>query len=339
MQFLPRAVLLLMVLSLLRGDHYWRVGADNLSNAKEDAENQIVLTPRRVVQNAHVLELATRKCSGPYSSYSDMFRFDGVPGALHSGDCVALFFVAIVLAAQDLNRGAIAAAYADEVEAEAEKVFLYVEIGSYLGCSAHIVTEALKWVGVKGSVYAHDLWDMGSARTSVQHNDPSKGSIWNSNTPPPASNTRFMRFYSHVQRRNIGNYVVPVMGNSEDTLPMHNNESANMVFVDGSHTHEGVYADLVQAWRIVKPGGVVLGHDCLPHEIEQSTVEEYAAPGVDGSASPAGVVRGVRSALEQFTWERGLEWQLFYNSVYMFIIQKEGGDDDNFSSFSDFVNG
>jgi len=38
-------------------------------------------------------------------------------------------------------------------------------------------------------------------------------------------------------------------------------ESVDMVWLDGSHTYEDVYADLESWWPLVRPGGEIGGHD------------------------------------------------------------------------------
>jgi hypothetical protein len=100
-------------------------------------------------------------------------------------------------------------------------------------------------------------------------------------------------------------------GNSTQTLTIHPDNSAHMIFIDGSHTFETVYHDLLEAWRILRPGGLLLGHDCLPEYEEQVTLEE-------GSDEK----RGVRAAVIRFTSERDLSVAILNNTLYMFVIHK-----------------
>ena len=36
---------------------------------------------------------------------------------------------------------------------------------------------------------------------------------------------------------------------------------ADVIYIDGSHEEEDVYADLVGYWELVRPGGVLVGDD------------------------------------------------------------------------------
>ena len=50
-------------------------------------------------------------------------------------------------------------------------------------------------------------------------------------------------------------------GRSDERLPELATASADVVFIDGDHTRAGVRFDIQEARRIVKPGGIIAGHD------------------------------------------------------------------------------
>ncbi|MCC6809954.1 MAG: class I SAM-dependent methyltransferase [Deltaproteobacteria bacterium] len=43
-----------------------------------------------------------------------------------------------------------------------------------------------------------------------------------------------------------------------------NEESLDFVYIDGDHSYNGVTADLKAWWPLVKPGGIIAGHDWIP---------------------------------------------------------------------------
>jgi len=119
----------------------------------------------------------------------------------------------------------------------------YLETGSYLGCSALIVA----WHS-KATVYAHDIW--------VTDWSELKGN------PPPQVDDYFYKFYKMVLDNKMDNQIVPIRGNSTYTVGIHEDQSIDVAFVDGDHSYEGCYGDLVAVYPKVKLGGTILAHDC-----------------------------------------------------------------------------
>jgi predicted O-methyltransferase YrrM len=72
---------------------------------------------------------------------------------------------------------------------------------------------------------------------------------------------------------------------SFDTLGIHDDDSLDLIFIDGDHTYEGALADITIAWRKLRPGGWMLGHDCF--------VPEVAATMIVRDNEPNGVQRAV----------------------------------------------
>jgi hypothetical protein len=68
--------------------------------------------------------------------------------------------------------------------------------------------------------------------------------------------------HSAVRERFAGRReVLLVRGVSSDVLPLLADDSLDLVYLDGDHSHEGVSRDLDMAYRVVRPGGWVCGHD------------------------------------------------------------------------------
>jgi predicted O-methyltransferase YrrM len=60
----------------------------------------------------------------------------------------------------------------------------------------------------------------------------------------------------------------------------------DLVFVDGAHTFEYVQNDSQKAWRMLKPGGVVVWHDCraqTPDVVRFLLQSPYQAARVEGT--------------------------------------------------------
>jgi len=120
----------------------------------------------------------------------------------------------------------------------------YLEIGSYLGCSSLLVA----WHS-DAIVYSHDIWvtDWSELKNS---------------SPPPQCDDYFYKFYKMVIDNNLETQIIPIRGQSSYTIGIHKDESIDLAFIDGDHSYEGCYLDLVSVYKKVKIGGSILIHDC-----------------------------------------------------------------------------
>ena len=73
----------------------------------------------------------------------------------------------------------------------------------------------------------------------------------------------FEAFRATLQREAPGVFesLTIMRGRSDQRLPEVPSKSADVVFVDGDHTRAGVRFDIQEAKRIIKPGGIIAGHD------------------------------------------------------------------------------
>jgi predicted O-methyltransferase YrrM len=122
----------------------------------------------------------------------------------------------------------------------------YIETGSYLGCSSHLVA-----LHSNATVWAHDRW--------VSDWSELKGG------PPPMVKDYFYEFYSSVKSNNLVHRIIPIRGNSVYTVGIHDDESIDLAFIDGDHSYEGCLGDLEVVFPKMKKDGIILVHDCIPN--------------------------------------------------------------------------
>ncbi len=132
---------------------------------------------------------------------------------------------------------------------EEESSSVYLETGSYLGCSAVLIA-----LTSNATVYAHDIW--------------TTSDLPDSSVPPPKladGEDYFKKFYKNIRDNKLQNRVIPIRGDSAYTVgAIHEDESVNMAFIDGDHSEDGILRDLRTVYPKIKPGGVILCHDCVP---------------------------------------------------------------------------
>jgi predicted O-methyltransferase YrrM len=123
----------------------------------------------------------------------------------------------------------------------------YLEIGSWMGLSATIFVNELKKIGnITAKVYCVDTW-----RGSEEHQD----------LDIIKTDALYEKFLGNIRR--VGSYdmITPFRGSSleiaqEWTLP-----KLDMIFVDGDHTFEGCYEDVIAWYSKLREGGDMFGHD------------------------------------------------------------------------------
>jgi Methyltransferase domain len=127
-----------------------------------------------------------------------------------------------------------------------EEGSVYVETGTYLGCSALAV--ALH--NPKLLVYCHDIWVTDWEDLSAD------------GKPPPTVQDYFYKFYNSVIENNLRQSMIPVRGDSKYTLGIHTEKSIDVAFIDGDHSYLGCLADLNTILPKMKPHSTILSHDC-----------------------------------------------------------------------------
>ena len=141
---------------------------------------------------------------------------------------------------------------------------IYVETGSYLGCSAVIASKYLP------IVYCHDIWE-------ENMNNLSKDGV-----PPPFEENYLFKFYKNIKDNNLQKKVIPIRGDSAYTLNIHDDESIDVAFIDGDHSYEGVKKDLNNIKNKMKKDGIILCHDYQELSVKKAInefIEEFELNG------------------------------------------------------------
>jgi predicted O-methyltransferase YrrM len=122
-----------------------------------------------------------------------------------------------------------------------------VEIGSFMGLSALAMAKAFYIrQNYTARIYCVDTWE-----GSAEHRDMEvieKGEL-------------FERFKRNIAESGLAAYFIPLRKDSVAASGEFQDESFDLIFVDGDHTFEGVSKDLVSWYPKLKPEGVFLGHD------------------------------------------------------------------------------
>ena len=131
--------------------------------------------------------------------------------------------------------------------AEAARCTTIVEVGCWQGRSTRALADHVRAGGV---VHAIDRW-AGPVYTVAGAEHPFRSDVWR-------------EFADHLADHLIAGTVRPWVAPSAVALPglvELIGPVADLVFLDGDHRYASVAADLAAARALVRPGGVLAGHD------------------------------------------------------------------------------
>lgn len=174
---------------------------------------------------------------------------------------------------------------------EKVKPTIIIEIGSWKGLSTVTMAKACQSLGLDTKIYCIDTWE-GSLEFPL--NQELYGEIW-------STEKVFDKFMSNLQHNGVLGMVEPIKSLSKDAeVP-----NAQLIYIDGDHTYEGVYADIVKYWNNLDKGGIIFGDDFFLN-VSFGRKDGYQC--------------GVSKAVEEFCRKYNLNFQTHYNNFWS--IQK-----------------
>lgn len=153
-------------------------------------------------------------------------------------------------------------------KAGTNQIVKILEIGSWAGGSAVTWAHALKkYHNGKGVIVCVDSWKPYYDPNAYSHLN---SSIYHSMDQALTSGEIFNLFLHNIKATGNEDCILPMIGSSENLLPLLAEASFDIVFVDGAHDYENTRNDLLNASRLVVEGGVLCGDDL---ELQRSEVD------------------------------------------------------------------
>lgn len=171
---------------------------------------------------------------------------------------------------------------------------LVVEVGSWKGQSAVTFARALQQLGPGRTLLCVDTWLGGLEHWRNREQPDFFASLRLQNGYP----TLYRQFLANVVHCGVQDVVVPFPNTSLNAARwlLHEGVAADVVYLDGSHEENDVFADLTYYWQVARPGGIVFGDD-------------LGWP-------------GVRAAVDRFVQQQGVPVGVRDN---LWVLQKPGG--------------
>lgn len=147
--------------------------------------------------------------------------------------------------------------YKDAVDAACDGDVL-VELGVFHGQSAAFMATLIKASGKKITFFAVDLWN---ASPDNDHAD--------------VKEDIFQQFWHNMNWCGVSQYITPLQMSTAEAAGYFREKDIrpDFVFIDANHTYEYVKADIENYKAIMKPGGVLAGHDIYFESVRKAVNE------------------------------------------------------------------
>lgn len=133
---------------------------------------------------------------------------------------------------------------------------ILVDVGVWKGGSSIFMAKLLQRRGIDGAVISVDTF-LGNPECWVDED------LFHLIPHQFGRPTLYQQFLSNVLHRNLQNLIIPLPIHSEAgavVLGFHN-IAPDLVHIDAGHDHESVLRDALAYWRILAPGGSMVGDD------------------------------------------------------------------------------
>ena len=153
-----------------------------------------------------------------------------------------------------------------------------IEVGTWKGGSAvHMGNICKSYCGNanKAKIYCIDTW-LGAAEfwTGDLANTPERNLLLKNGYPQI-----YYQFLSNVVHQGLQDYIIPVPVPSSigHKILKAKGVKADLIYIDGSHEYEDVYADLNNYSELLNPGGIMFGDDYYSFADVGRSVNDFVA--------------------------------------------------------------
>jgi len=150
-----------------------------------------------------------------------------------------------------------------------------IEIGTWKGGSAIHMGNLLKLAGSSAQIYCIDTW-LGAAEfwTGDLARTPERNLLLKNGYPQI-----YYQFLSNVVHNGLQDYItpIPVPSSIGAKILKAQGVKADLIYIDGSHEYDDVYADLNTYSELLNPGGVMFGDDYYSFADVGRAVNDFVA--------------------------------------------------------------
>lgn len=147
----------------------------------------------------------------------------------------------------------------------AERCRDVVEVGSWKGFSTAHLAKALKRRPDRGWLHAVDVW----------HNAGAYWGDFQKRFPGDTGEHLYQTFLTHLMAYDVQDVVIPYRMPSliAATVFKAQGKMFDAVFIDGDHSYAAVRSDILAWLPLVRPGGILAGHDYNNRHVRRAVDE------------------------------------------------------------------
>lgn len=157
-----------------------------------------------------------------------------------------------------------------------------VEVGTWKGASALHMAKLTDDELTHSRIYCVDTW-LGGVDHMAHEEEPPNGLMRFHGYPQ-----LFFQFLHNVKESGFADRIFPIVNSSLNGAKylQLQNISADLIYVDGDHTYDGCYNDIVAFWNLLNPGGYMFGDDfsfpSVQHAVSRFAYERQTDMEVEG---------------------------------------------------------
>lgn len=147
----------------------------------------------------------------------------------------------------------------------------YVEVGCFLGRSTAATAKVIRESGKQIQLLAVDAFDAGLFK-----NEPELVKLVGTTGDFSGKFEQNMRDCGALDVIELWKMqsISAVYRHQKEELM----ETADVVFLDGDHSFEGLFDDICAWWNVLKPGGIMAGHDIRTYQSVTDAVKKASGP-------------------------------------------------------------
>ena len=150
-----------------------------------------------------------------------------------------------------------------------------IEVGTWKGASAIRMASQARTLAMKTKIYCIDTW-LGAAEfwTGELARTPERNLLLKNGYPQI-----YYQFLSNVVHNGLQDYIIPIPVPSSIGVKILKAQGvkADLIYIDGSHEYDDVYADLNSYSELLNPGGVMFGDDYYSFADVGRAVNDFVA--------------------------------------------------------------
>lgn len=131
-----------------------------------------------------------------------------------------------------------------------------LEIGAWGGASTLYWAKKLSEINLNSKIITIDLWDTYEEISNDYSKHHNRQKMKDAN-----KDDKMYKIFLHNLKSSKLKNISFIRGKSQDVMKLLNDQSFDIIYIDGDHSYNGCKNDILQAKRLIKNNGIICGDD------------------------------------------------------------------------------